>query len=181
MVFLFGCSTSVLLPSTKETVRSPWGNFEEAKNAFDQITPYETTYDQIKQLGFDPFTTPNIQILNYLDIMSRFMPNQVIEKEDLDEGIQECIEMKTKCRAFEIEVENTDRDRFGNALLDIFNFRRKTKTSGWGFKAIIVMNNGLTIYKLWGGKPNIDYTSDKKNPLGPLQGSESALKSLAPW
>ncbi len=181
MVFLIGCSSSALLPSANETVRSPWANFEEAKGAFDQITPYETTYDEIKQLGFDPFTTPNIQILNYLDVMSRFMPNQVIDKNDLDAGIQECIEMKSTCRAYEIEVEHTDRDRFGNALLDIFNFRRKTKTSGWGFKAIIVMNNGLAIYKLWGGKPIIDHTSDKKNPLGPLQRSEGALKALAPW
>ncbi|MEJ2201458.1 MAG: hypothetical protein P8X63_10675 [Desulfuromonadaceae bacterium] len=181
-IFLCGCSSSSLLPSNRETVRSPWPDYAAAKRAYDQIKPYQTTYDEIKHLGFDPYTTPNIEVLNYLDVMRRFMPNQGIKKEDLDLGIQQCLEAKTECRAFEIIVENTQNDRYGNPVLDIFNFRRKTKTSGWGFKALVVMNNNLAIYKLWSGKPNIDYTNDKKNPLGPLQSSEDTLKkSISPW
>ncbi|MDH5299663.1 MAG: hypothetical protein OEV91_11660, partial [Desulfobulbaceae bacterium] len=68
-----------------------------------------------------------------------------------------------------------DQDRYGNVVLDLFNFRRKTKLTGWEFKAIIVMKQGLVTYKLWGGKPKIDENRDSKNPFGPLQSSEKLL------
>jgi len=47
--------------------------FKEAKAAYERITPLETTHKEIHELGFDPFTTPNIRILTYLDIMNRFL------------------------------------------------------------------------------------------------------------
>ena len=54
-------------------------------------------------------------------------------------------------------------------MLDLFGFRRKTKISGWEFKAIIVLKNDLVVYKISGGKPKVDELLDEKKPLGPLQ------------
>ena len=80
-----GCGS--LLPSTKQTSKSHWDSFEDAKAAFDKIIPYKTTAGEMQELGFDPFSKPNIKILNYVDIINRFMPNSSIKKEDLDQGI----------------------------------------------------------------------------------------------
>lgn len=168
-----GCGS--LLPSAKQTTVSPWNSFEEAKEAFDKITPHETRADEMRALGFDPFTTPNIRILTYVDIMNRFLPNPSIKKEDLDEGIQSCIDAKANCKAYEFFPQILKSKRYGNVLLDLFNFRRKTIESGWRFQALVVLIDSTVVYKLWGGDPKIDQHRDTKNPLGPLQNAADIL------
>ena len=168
-----GCGS--LLPSAKQTTVSPWNSFEDAKSSFDKITPYTTRADEMRSLGFDPFTTPNIKILTYVDIMNRFLPNPSIKKEDLDEGIQSCINAKANCKAYEFFPQIIRSKRYGNVLLDLFNFRRKTEETGWKFQALIVLIDSTVVYKLWGGDPIIDQHRETKNPLGPLQNAGDIL------
>ncbi len=177
-LFLSGCGAT-LLPTTLDEVRSPWDSFDEAKSAYDRIVVYETDLEGLKKLGFDPFFTSNMEILTYLDIMARFMPNPGIKKEDLDRGIQECIEAKNGCLAYEMSVEVLSSERRGSVFLDLFGFKRKTNRSGWQFHSLFVFNEGFVVYKLWGGKPNINETSLRKKPLGPLQESGDALVGAA--
>jgi len=184
-VFIFsGCVS--LLPSSKETARTQsWGTFEEAKAAFEQIVPYRTTTEELQRIGFDAESTSNMRILTHLDIIQRFMQNPSIKKEDLDEGILACINAKADCRAYEINLRNIIRKRYGNVLLDLFNFRRRTNESGWEFQALIVMVNGTVVHKLWGGTPMINQNREAKNPLGPLQESsgiitDTTLRTLGP-
>ncbi len=168
VLLLTGCGT--LLPSVKEITKTyEWETFDEAKTAFEKIIPYETTSDDLKKIGFDPNSTPNLVILSHLDIVRRFMLNPSIKKEDLDAGIQSCIDAKTNCRAYEIKLKNVTSRRYGSVLLDLFNFKRRTNETGWQFEALIVMVNGTVVHKLWGGKPIIDEYREVKNPLGPLQ------------
>jgi hypothetical protein len=164
-----GCGS--LLPSSKQTTRSPWVSFGDAKASFDKIIPFQTTAKEMQELGFDPFSTPNIEILTYVDIMNLFMPNPSINMEDLDEGIRSCIKAKSACTAYEFDPQILHSERHGNVILDLFNFRRKTVESGWRFEALIVLVNDTVVYKIWGGNPIIDEQRDTKNPLGPLQNS----------
>ena len=170
-----GCSSTAYLPSARETIQSPWKSFEAIKVAFDKIIPDQTSTKELQKLGFDPFTTPNIELINYLDITQRFMPNQSFQIEDLDEALQRCLNDRERCHAYEVNMHHTSQDRYGNVVFDLFNFRRKTKLTGWEFRAIIVMQDDLVIYKLWSGKPKIDENRDTKNPFGPLQGSEGVI------
>jgi len=178
--FFSGCSSTALLPRQQKTVVTPWSSFAEAKNAFDQINPYQTKKDELEKLGFAPEVTSNIKILNYLDIMERFMPNQSITIEDLADGLQDCLDDQEQCMAFEIIIRKYDSQRFGNVFLDLFNFRRKTTVSGWEFMALIVLKDSLVVYKLSSGKPNTDELDDAKNPLGPLQSADRLIWSIAP-
>lgn len=173
LLSLAGCSA--LLPSAKQTTKSPWISFEEAKAAFDRITVNVTTTYELRELGYDPFTTPNIKIFTYLEIINRFMPNPSIKKEDLDKGIQDCIDAKADCKAYEFEPGIIKSKRYGNLFLDLFNFRRNSKESGWVFNAFIVLINDVVVYKLWGGRPIIDEVREAKNPLGPLQNADDLL------
>ncbi|PYJ98877.1 MAG: hypothetical protein DME23_10870, partial [Verrucomicrobia bacterium] len=72
-----------LFSSGSNIVKSPWKTFADAKAAFDQIVPGQTSTNELKALGYNPFTNSNVKILTYLDVMSRFLPNVSIRKEDL--------------------------------------------------------------------------------------------------
>ena len=171
-----GCSSTAYLPSARETIQSPWHSFDDVKSAFDKIIPDQTSTEELQKLGFDPFTTPNIELNNYLDITQRFIPNQSIRMEDLNEALQRCLNDRERCHAYDVNLHHTSKDRYGNVVFDLFNFRRKTKLTGWEFKAIIVMQDNLVIYKLWSGKPKIDENRDTKNPFGPFQHSEDIIR-----
>jgi hypothetical protein len=174
------CSHTSLLPRQQKIVVTPWNSFSEAKNAFDQINPYQTQKDELEKLGFAPQGTPNIKILNYLDIMERFMPNQSITVKDLAEGLQDCLADQEQCIAYEIIIRKYDSQRYGNVFLDLFNFRRKTNVSGWEFMALIVIKDSLVVYKLSSGRPNTDELDDTKNPLGPLQNADRLIWTITP-
>ncbi|HSR36818.1 MAG TPA: hypothetical protein VLL73_06510 [Desulfurivibrionaceae bacterium] len=164
---LAGCST--MLPVSKTNVESSWETFEEAKAAFDKIIPYQTTRADLAALHFDPFKTPNIEILTYLDILKHFMSNASIKLEDMDLGVQECIGAGERCQAYEIKLRKIRSERYGSVFLDLFRFKRQTHQTGWYFTALVVMVDDVVVYKLWSGKPQIDEDLYRKNPLGPLQ------------
>jgi hypothetical protein len=169
--FIIGCAP--LLPSGRETVRSPWKTFDDAKEAYESIELGMTTKDDLQCMGFDPFLTPNIKILNYSDIVSQFMLNPSIKMEDLDEGLQSCIKARAACQAYQVKPGIVNRKRLGNVWLDLFDFKRKVHSTGWRFEALVVMVNDIVVYKQWGGEPLVDEDTVSKKPLGPLQSSGS--------
>jgi hypothetical protein len=162
-----GCSG--LLPTVEQTVDSRWDSYEATRQSFDRIAPGRTTVAELRTLGFDPFENSNIRVLNYLDVTQRFIPNASIRLSDLDPAIRACLKTTTACRGYELSPKELHRKRHGNVLLDVFNFRRKTTTTGWTFDGLIVLEGDLVVYKLEGGQPRVLEQEDKKNPLGPLQ------------
>lgn len=175
-LFLTGCST--LLPHGNHAVDGPWKSFEAAQEAFDRITPYRTRVGDLKALGLDPVTTPNITLLNYSDVLGRFVPNPSINADELDEGVRDCIKATTACKGFEIEQRHIKRIRTGNFWSDFLNFRRQVDVTGWHFKGMLLVKNDVVVYKLVGGQPLIHETEYNANPLGPLQGlGEATVRS----
>ena len=166
-VILSGCS--FLLPTSTQDIISPWETFESAKKAFDQIVPFQTTEKDLKAMGFDPFTSSNVEVLTYLDIIQRFSFNPTLKKEDLDKELVDCLSVKSLCKAYKVSLSRIKNERKGFFLLDLLRFRRLTHTTGWKLTAFIVLQENFVVYKLWSGKPLI-YEEDKKiNPLGILQ------------
>lgn len=172
-LLLTGCSG--LLPSTRTITESPWKSFADAKTAFDKIEPDKTTSGELKTLGFDINASPNLKILNYLDIAASV---QSIGIENLDNGLQVCLLARTDCRGYVFEPKVSHSRRVGNFWLDIFNFQRKIHETGWDFKALLVLVNDEVTYKLWSGSPKTDEYRDQRNPLGPLQEAGSMILNL---
>ncbi len=169
---LTGCSS--LLPSGKTVKKSPWKTFDEAKLSFDQITLGETTTDELAQLGFDPHSTPNIAILSYLDVRKLF--NYEMDRDTFyHEGVNRCIRARESCHAYDVEIEDIRKKRVGNFWLDLFVIKRQEQTTGWRFRALILLVDNQVVYKLWSGNPMLNETKAKKNPLGPLQEMGSSL------
>jgi len=173
IVLLTGCRG--LLPTAKTTTESPWKTFAEVKTAFEKIEPDSTTSAELKALGFDINASPNLKILNYLDIAATV---QSIRIEDLDAGLQKCIRARNDCHAYMFEPKMTKTRRVGNFWLDLFNFQRKSHDSGWHFKALLVLVNDHVSYKLWSGSPLLEEYRDQRNPLGPLQEASGLLLNV---
>ncbi|MBC8317667.1 MAG: hypothetical protein H8E41_07150 [Desulfobulbaceae bacterium] len=173
---LSGCG--FMLPVAKSRTESPWHNFDQAKAALDKVVPYQSTRDDLVTLSLDPFQNTNIEVLTYLDLVEVFMPNASFRKEDLVEGVRNCLDVQEKCYGYRIAVTNMESRRFGSVFLDLFNFKRKSHKTGWKFNALLVLQEDIVVYKINGGKPKIDEYLYKRNPLGPFQESEAIVKDI---
>jgi hypothetical protein len=172
-VLASGCTS--LLPRSTEVTASPWQTYREAQQTFDKIIPGRTTAAELRELALDPDSMPNIAILNYSDVLRRFMMNQSVTLSDLDQGVQECVMAKTVCRGYEINQRQVKKQRNGSFWLDLFGFKRETHVEGWRFNALILLKDEVVVYKLTGGQPVIQESEHQQNPLGPVQSIGSKL------
>ncbi|SEH07056.1 hypothetical protein [Candidatus Venteria ishoeyi] len=175
LILTLSACSSILLPSKITVSQSPWQSFDEAKTSFDRIIPGKTSVQELEKMGFDPFKTPNIKRLTYLEVIERFMPHQSMQVNDLDKPLQVCISARKNCYAYQISPVVSHEQRYGNVMLDVFNFRRRNRKEGWRFMALIVVNNDKVAYKLWGGEPHTLVLEDHKKPLGPFQDIKSGF------
>lgn len=157
-----------------------WQSYADAQRAFDKIIPGKTTAIELKQLNLDPDSNPNIVILNYADVLRRFMVSQSLSINDLDEGVRECVNAKTLCSGYEVNQKLVSKHRNGNFFLDLFGFQRETHTQGWRFHGLVLLKKGVVIYKLTGGQPAIAEQENSKNPLGPVQSLAGKVFGWAP-
>ncbi len=159
-------------------VDGPWKSFENAQQTFDRIIPYQTTTQDLKALGLDPQSSPNVTLLNYSDVLVRFMSSQ-INSDELEGAVRECIQAKAACKGFEIEQKSLKRTRAGNFWADFLNFKRRTEIRGWHFKGMLLVKGDTVVFKQISGLPQITGEEFNRNPLGPFQGvGESTLSNL---
>jgi hypothetical protein len=166
---LSACASWGVLPSTVETTESPFKTYKSAEDAYAQVRPFVTTTRELKARGFDPYTTPNIRVLNYLDLVPRFLPQQSMKSEDLDPAVQACLTARDSCTGWLAEPSISSKDRTGNVALDVLGFERETTSTGWKASMLLLVQNGVVVYKLWSGTPTILEVKTEKKPLGPLQ------------
>ncbi len=167
------------MPKSKEVTASPWQNYQDAQDAFDKIVPGQTTIADLRQMSLDPARNANIAILNYADVMRRFMLNQSFSIGDLDNGVRECVLAKVGCRGFEINQSQVNKQRMGNVVLDVLGLQRETHTLGWRFSGLILLKDDVVVYKLTGGQPAIQQTEENQNPLGPVQAISSKVTGIS--
>jgi hypothetical protein len=169
---LAGCSG--LLPRGSGEVVSGFKSFDEARAALESVEPYRTTTAELATIGFDIAQSSNVRQIPYPEVMFRLAPNQNVPLELLDAGIRDCITAQQACKAYEFRLERQSRRREGPFLPDFFNFRRFTRTTGWRFEGLIVVRDGVVLFRNYGGEPNIERNERQNNPLGPLQPSGEA-------
>ncbi|OYY94325.1 MAG: hypothetical protein B7Y41_08375 [Hydrogenophilales bacterium 28-61-23] len=163
-----------LLPTNQEQSLQPWKTFEAAKASYDKIEPFITDLDTVRTLGFDPYKTPNMRILNHAQVVQAVLPQPIQDESLIPPGIYQCIKAREACQGYYMEPNRLHKKRVGNFMLDFMNFKRKTITTGWKFGALIVIVGDRVVYKQWSGSPNIEEETLQRNPLGPFQGSGSS-------
>lgn len=163
---LGGCAS--WLPRA-QSESSPFQTFEDARVAIDSLTPMVSTTAKLSQLGLDPLHYPNTVILAHPDIVRRFVPSGLLQREDLDAGVRACLAARESCRGWEITANRIQKQRTGNFWADFTNFSRRSETTGWRFNALVLLIDDLVVYRAWGGQPKIRELEVSTNPLGPLQ------------
>ena len=174
---LTGCSS--LLPQSKETTGPAgggWKNYADAEKTFASITPGKTTEQELAQMQLDPRSNPNVTLLPRHELLQRFIINSSVTTTDLDEGVRECLEAREHCRALEVNQTATQKKRTGNAALDMAKLYRETHTSGWRFCGLVLVKDGVVVYKLTSGQPGIHEIAEDQDILGPLQTLSAKLK-----
>lgn len=171
-----GCAS--MFPYSRAVVKSQWKDYAEVQAAFEQVVPHRTTVEDLRAAGFDPLTSPNVKLLNYVEIIPRFIPNPAIRKEDLDDGVRNCLDAKQHGYAYEIELSDSRSKRHGNLFLDVLSFRRETTVTGWEFRGLILLTNNTVVYKLSSGQPSVSREDKRVRPLGPLQEIDNILSGL---
>ena len=96
----------------------------------------------------------------------------------LDAGIRDCIESRQACRAYEFTFGHQNSRREGSFWADFLNFRRRTEITGWRFLGLVVVRDGVVLFRNYGGEPQIRQTERQSNPLGPLQPAGEAAGAL---
>lgn len=165
-LLLGGCST--LLPSAKSEA-SPFETFEQARLAIDGLVPMQSNGNELRKLGIAPPDYPNTIILTHADIVRRFVPSALLQRQDLDAGVWACLEARDACRGWEITATRIARNRTGNFWADFTNFSRRLETTGWRFTGLILLVNDMVVYRSWGGQPRVNEVEITHNPLGPFQ------------
>jgi len=163
-VIFSGCAA--LLPHSSSVTNSPWKSYKEVVDAYNTVVPNKSTVTDIKKLGFNIYSTPNLKILSFVDIA---VATSTLKRKEMGSGIGTCLKVRDLCSGYIFEPQVAKSDRFGNFWLDILNFRRKTKESGWKFKATFLIVDSVIVEKFWYGEPLINLDKTVVNPLGPFQ------------
>lgn len=174
LTMLSACSS--LLPTETQHTISPWRNFETAKATFEKVVPGKTTVQELANLGYNPYTVPNIKIENYLWIRQNFDPYQT--GYNVPASVARCLAAQDSCLAYVVTAGFSKDKRVGNVLLDLANFKRETYITSWSFNAIFVINSNIVVYKTWTGNPITEIHKKQINPLGPIQGITNYLYGI---
>jgi hypothetical protein len=89
--------------------------------------------------------------------------------DDLDPAVQACLTARDRCAGWLAEPSISSKDRTGNVALDVLGFERETTSTGWKASMLLLVQDGVVVYKLWSGTPTILEVKTEKKPLGPLQ------------
>lgn len=170
-LLLVGCGG--VLPTKTSMNQSTFASFGEVKQSYDKIQPGKTSHAELHMLGFDPESIPNVSILNHVDVVTQF--GAVYNKTDLPEGVKKCMHAGDACIGYVAHIEDIKQKRIGSVPADLFGFRKNVKTTGWRFKATIVVVDNVVAYKLWNGTPEIEAVEKEITPLGPLQNMSGAV------
>lgn len=173
---LAGCGH--LLPHETSSERSSFDSFEAAQRALERVVPFETTLQGLRELGFDVKNSANVTLIPYPELVSRLAPNPNVPLSGLDAGIRDCILARMACQAYEFRIGEQRRQRQGGFLADFLNFKRTTAVSGWHLQALVVVRDGVVLFRNYGGEPMTARTEVRVNPLGPLQPAGEATGSL---
>jgi hypothetical protein len=166
-----GCST--LLPNSRAEIQSPWRSFEDAKSAIESLSPGVSRTSDLRALGIDPYSSPNVQILTFSDIALRFPVS--ISNNHLDKGLRDCLEAGKGCTGYYLNVREVKRDRVGGFWADTLGFKRVVKVTGWSFNALLLIVDDRVVYTLYGGQPSVHEQEVSRQPLGPAQDIGDAL------
>lgn len=202
--FLFivvGCASLQPSGSHVSSIGTPlWNNYEEFSAKVGEIKMYETTFEKLQEIGFDPKLIPNAEVVK--DVRIGLLPRKFDSLETLPPGAQLCYKKFLECKGYSFTVEVLEVRGEGSVMLRLFNMRRKDITSGWRgqfdvyvlprkfidelivpesvVEGSLLKDDMVVAFMLLGGVPNIQQVIVKKTPLGFVDPITGIGRKLSP-
>ncbi len=164
---LAGCNGVLPQESIVDSVK--FQTYEDLMTAYAKIDVGKTRLADLAALGFDPKTTPNIEILSYIDIINRFMPTQAMTIQRLPNGVRSCIEAQDHCSAYVMHLKHSKVRHNGSVVPDLLEIERDTSSVGWSAEVVLLLRDDQVAYKVISSQPYLADQRDRSQPLGPLQ------------
>lgn len=165
-MMLAGCSA--VLPH-ESNIASRFQTYDQLVDAYSKIDINTTRLAELSDLGFDPRTTPNIEVLSYVQIIDRFVPSDAVTLERVPPPVRGCIEAKDRCSAYLYRVEHSETRHNGYVVPDLIGIERDTTKVGWSAEIALLVRDDRVVYKLMAGQPYLENRRERTQPLGPLQ------------
>jgi hypothetical protein len=172
-LMLAGCGGVLPHESNIDSVK--FQTYEQVMAAYAQIDLGKTRLPELSKLGFDPLSTPNIEVLSYTEIVEHFMPADTKTFEHSPQAVQTCIAAQDHCSAYVYHLQHSDKHRNGGVVPDLLGVERDTIDKGWSAEVVLLVQDGCVVYKVISGRPHIENLDDSVQPLGPLQDLGTAI------
>lgn len=166
---LAGCHSSTFLPRETNGNSTAFRTYEEVEAAYGAVDSGTTRAPDLAKLGFDAAVTPNVEILNNPDISERFLLQGGRDAGHVPQPVQSCIERQDRCTGYLFHLRHLESHHVGNALLDVTGFKKSIIDTGWSADVLLVLQDGVVVYKIISGRPHIEERREAVQPLGPLQ------------
>ena len=152
---LVGCGGLGLLPYRSEIETSGFKDYAALLAAYRSIKPGTTLASDLGGLGFDATRSPNVEVLSYLGVIERFMPDNSLHFDNLAPAVQACIDARDRCTAYVFKPAGLRAARRGSIFLDLIGFQRAAASTGWSTDVILLVQDGRVTYKVMGRRPGI--------------------------
>ncbi len=172
---LAACASDVL-PRTERVAASPFESYHVARTFYDVVEPGRTTVEDLRRLGVDPASTPNLRVASYVELMRLFLPSDQVGLSDLDPNVQACLNARTACEGWILSPSAESTRREGSVALDALGIQRTTTSEGWSAEILLLLVDEVVVYKLWSGTPRSEERRQDTNPLGPAQDLSGTAK-----
>lgn len=162
-----GCSE--VLPHETSTVSAKFQTYDQLMTAYDAIEIGKTRATDLAALGFDPKTTPNIQVLSYVQIIEYFVPSEAVTLQRIPKSVRTCLEAQDHCSAYVYRLQHSATRHNGGVVPDLVGIERDTTRVGWSAEIILLLRDDQIAYKVISARPYQQDQFEKSQPLGPLQ------------
>ena len=178
---LGGCAglNKKVMPSNTNIVSSLCPDYLTAKAVYDSILPYKTTRQDLEITCFDP-RQPNTEFLNARVIQGMFLPSPAVKKEDLPQGIQDCLKSFESCNGLVRPLKNLLSRGVGNFAKRAAKCRKEDLTTGPDASFQIFFSGDLVIYKDYSGFAEVHRPSTERKPLCIFQEPADFIRYIPP-
>lgn len=166
-LLLAGCGG--VLPHESQVDVTKFETYDQLTMAYNKIELGKTSTTDLSTLGFDPKTTPNIEVLSYTQIVDALLPSDKLRVEDVPTSARPCLQAQNDCSGYLYRLAHSSKRRNGDVVPDLMGIERDTVSSGWSADIMLLVQNDRVIYKMMSSKPRIENRQNKSQPLGPLQ------------
>lgn len=162
-----GCA-SVMPSSTERTTDGvKWTSFADAERFTQSIVEGRSTLDDLAANGLDlrGADSQNAKRITPTVFIEQFGTNPTV----MPSGARRCSLAIDRCTGYVFTKQELQKKGKGNIILRLTGFKKESDVTGWEAKLVVLLLDGVVVYKELGGTAMVSREESGTNPLGPAE------------